>query len=208
MWRRMLGGTRGTSGTGPGQQKNKGDSVVAAPRIIDYGRIEPGWREGIKSVQQLCDEYQAATGQSVTPAAARKHFRKLGVPRDLSAKISAKAEAMVSAAMVSNKVSVTCDETLPAESEIISSAATTVANVQLSHRADIRKLRDRARAYEEELDKCADEELAKRVRILKDLKDVTCSLIASEREAYGMDKGSAADDIIETITRRIIRVTG
>lgn len=181
---------------------------MAAPRIIDYGRIEPGWRAGILSVQQLAEEYQKETGQSVARSAIQKHFKTLGIPRDLSAKIEAKAAAMVAGAMVAGKVAVDGTETLPVEAEIINSAATTSANVQLSHRQDINRLRDRARAYEEELDDCVDDELAKRVRILRDLQDVTCRLIAAEREAFGMDKGNAADDIIETITRRIVRVTG
>lgn len=95
---------------------------MAAPRIIDYGRIEPGWRAGILSVQQLADEYRAATGQAVTLTAINKHFKKLGIPRDLSAKIEAKAAAMVSAAMVSGKVSIDGTETLPAEAAMVSAA--------------------------------------------------------------------------------------
>ncbi len=165
---------------------------MAAPRIIDYGRIEPGWRAGILSVQQLADEYRAATGQAVTPAAIRKHFIKLGVPRDLSAKIGAKAAAMVSAAMVSGKVSVTGDETFPAEAAIINSAATTSANVQLSHRADIKLLRLRAQQYQQELDDCGGD-LAKRAGILKTLSETQCRLIAAEREAFGMDKDRPAE---------------
>lgn len=181
---------------------------MAAPRIIDYGRIEPGWREGVKSVQQLADEYKAATGQAVTKQAVSKHFRDLGIPRDLSAKIKAKADAMVDAAMVDGKVVVTGEETLPAEAKIIASAATTSANIQLSHRADIRRFRERAAEYEAELKLCAGEELAKRVAILKNLSETLCKLITAERDAYGMDKSSADDDIIETITRRVIRATG
>ena len=165
---------------------------MAAPRIIDYGRIEPGWRAGILSVQQLADEYRAATGQAVTLTAINKHFKKLGIPRDLSAKIEAKAAAMVSAAMVSGKVSIDGTETLPAEAAIINSAATTSANVQLSHRADIRLLRMRTQQYQQELDECQDD-LAKRVSILKSLSETQCRLIAAEREAFGMDKDAPAD---------------
>jgi len=178
---------------------------MAAPRIIDYGRIEPGWRAGLLSVQQLADEYKEATGKAVTLTAINKHFKGLGIPRDLSAKIKAKADAMVSAAMVSGKVSVDGSETMPADAKLIESASTTVANVQLSHRADIKRLRTRAAAYEQELDGCADEDLAKRVRILRDLKDCTCSLIAAEREAFGMDKGdqTGADAVVQ-IVRRIV----
>ena len=165
---------------------------MAAPRIIDYGRIEPGWRAGLLSVQQLADEYQEATGQAVTLTAINKHFKKLGIPRDLSAKIEAKAAAMVSAAMVSGKVSIDGTETLPAEAAIINSAATTSANVQLSHRADIRLLRMRTQQYQQELDECQDD-LAKRVSILKSLSETQCRLIAAEREVFGMDKDAPAD---------------
>ena len=160
---------------------------MAAPRIIDYGRIEPGWRAGKLSVQQLADDYEQATGQAVTLQAINKHFKKLGIPRDLSAKIDAKAAAMVQAAMVQGKVQIDGSETLPAEAAIIASAATTSANVQLSHRADIRKLRERVQGYETELDACPDD-LGKRVTILKNLVDTQCRLIAAEREAFGMDK--------------------
>ena len=180
---------------------------MAAPRIIDYGRIEPGWREGLLSVPQLAEEYEKATGQPVTRQAINKHFRELGIPRDLTAKIQAKADAMVAEAMVAGKVAVEENATTKPEAQIINSAATTVANVQLSHRADIRRFRARAAEYEAELDQCSGDELAKRSSILKNLSETLCKLIAAEREAFGMDKGSASDDIIETITRRVIRAT-
>ena len=184
---------------------------MAAPRIIDYERIEPGWREGIKSIPMLCAEYEDATGQSVTKQAVSKHFRDLGIPRDLSAKIKAKADAMVDAAMVAGKVVVTGTETLPAEAAIINSAATTSANVQLSHRADIRKFRDRVGKYEQELNDFESEEnksidsLGKRAGILKMLSETQVKLIAAEREAFGMDKGDVTgEDAVKTIIRRIV----
>ncbi len=180
---------------------------MAAPRIIDYGRIEPGWRAGKLSVQQLADEYLGDTGQSVTVQAINKHFKNLGIPRDLSAKIEAKAAAMVQTAMVQGKVQIDGTETLPADAAIIASAATTSANVQLSHRADIRRFRERAAEYEAELEKCSGDDLAKRAIIFKNLSETLCKLITAERDAYGMDKSSAADDIIETTTRRLIRAT-
>lgn len=166
--------------------------IMAAPRIIDYGRIEPGWRAGVLSVQQLADDYQIATGQSVTIQAINKHFKKLGIPRDLSAKIEAKAAAMVQAAMVQGKVQIDGSETLPAEAAIINSAAATSANVQLSHRADIKILRMRAQQFQNELDDCPDD-LGKRVSILKSLAETQCRLIAAEREAFGMDKEAPSE---------------
>lgn len=82
---------------------------------------------------------------------------------------------------------------MPADAAIIKSAATSVANVQLSHRADIRKLRDRVIEYEEELSDCKDD-LAKRTSILKSLAETQCRLIAAEREAFGMDKDARTED--------------
>lgn len=61
---------------------------MAAPVRIDYDRIEPDWRAGIKSAQQMADEYTLATGQKVSHAGISKHFKKLGIPRDLIAKIN------------------------------------------------------------------------------------------------------------------------
>jgi hypothetical protein len=111
---------------------------MAAPKKVDYERIEPDWRAGIKSPAQLAAEYTKATGVSVSHTAIIKHFAKLGVPRDLKAKVQAKAEAMVSQAMVTGKVS---KETTKPDAEIIETAALTVATIRLAHRVDI----DRAR---------------------------------------------------------------
>jgi hypothetical protein len=107
---------------------------MAAKAKIDWGRIEPAWRAGILSVMQIAAEYTKETGVSVTHTAINKHFKTLKIPRDLKAKIKAKAEAMVSAAMVSGKVST---ETIATEAEIINTNAGLVANALLSHKRGI-----------------------------------------------------------------------
>jgi hypothetical protein len=111
---------------------------MAAPKKADYSLMEPDWRAGIKSPNQIAAEYKAATGVSVSHTAIIKHFKKLGVPRDLKAKVMAKADAMVLAATVSGKVST---ETTVRDSEIIDSNATLVAQVRLTHRSDIARAR-------------------------------------------------------------------
>lgn len=111
---------------------------MAAKSKIDWGRIEPSWRAGILSVMQIAAEYTKETGVSVTHTAINKHFKALKIPRDLKAKIQQKAEAMVSAAMVSGKVST---ETLATEAEIINTNAGLAANALLMHRRDINRLR-------------------------------------------------------------------
>ena len=71
---------------------------------IDYDRIERGWRAGILSPRQLAAAYEGETGQKVSHAAIIKHFTKLGIPRNLAEKIKAKSDAMVTQAMVTEQV--------------------------------------------------------------------------------------------------------
>jgi predicted GNAT family acetyltransferase len=111
---------------------------MAAPKKVDYGLLEPAWRAGVKSPNQMAAEYKAATGVSVSHTAIVKHFKKLGIPRDLKAKVMEKAEAMVLAATVSGKVSA---ETTERDAEIINTNATLVAEVRIAHRSDIARAR-------------------------------------------------------------------
>lgn len=159
---------------------------MAAPRIIDYGRIEPGWREGIKSVRMLCDDYEADTGRAISGAAVEKHFKALGIPRDLSAKIHAKAAAIVGASIVGDKVG---NATSPTESAIINAGAESVAKADLSHRADVRSLISRLHKLQDEFDTCEDD-LGRRVGIFKSMTETHIKLIEVERRLLGMDKSS------------------
>jgi hypothetical protein len=186
---------------------------MAAPKKIDYERIEPEWRAGIKSPAQLASEYTAETGVSVSHAAIIKHFKKLGVPRDLAAKVKAKAAAMVTESMVTGKVSTV---TTKRDSEIVAEAALTVANIQVSHRSDISRSRRLAMALLEELeletgdiqlfrelgeilrsedDKGSDRRndlynkvisSAGRIDSMKKLGETMKTLVGLEREAYGL----------------------
>lgn len=71
---------------------------------IDYERIERGWRAGILSPRQLAAAYEEETDQKVSHAAIIKHFTKLGIPRNLAEKIKAKSDDMVTRAMVTEQV--------------------------------------------------------------------------------------------------------
>jgi len=68
---------------------------MAAPSKVDYKSIEPEWIAGVKSINQLCTEYFERTGVKVTKASLIKHFNKAQIPRDVKARIIARAEAMV-----------------------------------------------------------------------------------------------------------------
>lgn len=153
------------------------------------------------SVPQLAEEYEAATGVSVSKAAIQKHFKSLGVPRDLNAKVQAKAAAMVAATLVADKVAAA------SETETINSAAATVAAVLIRERKDIQALRSKADEYRIELDSCG-EDLAKRTTILKALADIQKTAIGLERQAFGIADNAEGDkpsESISEIVRKIIR---
>lgn len=61
--------------------------MAAKPKDIDWDGMESDWRAGIVSLSVLSREYE------VSRAAIEKHWDKLGVPRDLNAKIKAKADS-------------------------------------------------------------------------------------------------------------------
>lgn len=162
---------------------------MAAPRKIDYERIEPGWRAGIKSPAQLAAEYTRETGVSVSHAAIIKHFKKLGVPRDLAAKVHAKADAMVMESMVTGKVS---PVTTKRESEIVEESATQVAQIRISHRKDIGRTRDLCLALLVELEVASKEALT--IQELADLLD-------SAQKGESEDAKGLSDSIWKALDR-------
>lgn len=177
--------------------------TMAAPKKVDYERIEAGWRAGLKSPAQLAYEYTEETGVPVSRAAIIKHFDKLGVPRNLDAKVHAKADAMVTQAMVTGKVS---PDTTRRDSSIVEAAATEVATVRLSHRTDIQRSKRLANSLLEHLEsiglpklpevKGETEKQTQRTLSMAILKDQSAILdklvgtqkvlVAMEREAFGI----------------------
>jgi hypothetical protein len=160
---------------------------------------------------QIAAEYTEATGVSVSHTAIIKHFKKLGVQRDLREKIQAKADSMVSAAMVSGEVSKVTTET---DATIITAEAEFVAKVKLSHRIGIpKKIQLCTKLFKEieeqtdgqetielmtlalqqnDMDKLA--EIAKkvsslpvRIKSFSELANAYKTLIGLERQAFGIE---------------------
>lgn len=196
---------------------------MAAPKKIDYDRIEPGWRAGLLSPHQLAALYTEETGQKVSHAAIIKHFKKSGIARDLSSKINDRANAMVTEAMVTGKV--TSKPSIP-DSSIIEQGSVQVATVKLAHRRDIHRARNLANALLDELEKQTDPAtlsllndlgemlrnpddkgadklndlyhaiiaLPERSKTMKVLVESLQKLVDMERTAFGMDAKGADDD--------------
>jgi Zn-dependent M16 (insulinase) family peptidase len=164
---------------------------LGKPTQVDYDRIEPGWRAGIKSIAQLAEDYTKETGKPVTKQGVAKHFKGRGIERDLKAKIQAKADALVAAALVTDLVT---DESKATEKAIVDTNAVQLATVRLEHRKDIGRARNLSMRLLEELESQAkpSEELRKLSdlqvlqKIMKEAADTLKTMITLEREAYGL----------------------
>lgn len=196
---------------------------MAASKKVDYDRIEAGWRAGILSPRQLAAQYTEETGDPVSHAAIINHFKKAGIERDLGAKIRAKADAMVTQAMVTGKV--TAQPVIP-EKQVIEDNATQIAIVRIGQRKDIARARTVANSLMAELElqtgpdnagllaelgdlmRSPDERgqdrlndlyqkivsLPGRAKTMKDLGESLRVLIGLEREAFNIDaKGEDPD---------------
>lgn len=182
--------------------------MAALPKV-DYERIEPGWRAGILSPAQLAEAYTKDTGVAVSRVAIIKHFEKLGVPRDLKAKIQAKADAMVAQAMVTGKVSTATTVTT---TKLINSQASTQAVVRISHQSGAKRYQALVAKLTAELEKQTKKQapLKDRASTVRILVDAFGRLVAIEREAHGINADEVLDDdpvgnLLKTIKARTIQ---
>src|SRR3970040_1425929 len=97
-------------------------------RVTDWERIELDYRAGLKTLRQIADE------NGISNPAIAKRAKRDDWSRDLSAKIKAKADSLVSKELVSNSVSK--DKRLT-EKVIVDGTAEVVAQVQIRQRKDV-----------------------------------------------------------------------
>lgn len=99
---------------------------------VDWEAVEREYRAGIKTLRQIADE------QGVSNPAIVKRAKRDGWERDLSAKIHAKAESLVSKQLVSSVVS---KEDAIAERQIVDANAEMMASVIRGHHKLLTRLR-------------------------------------------------------------------
>lgn len=99
---------------------------------VDWERIELDYRAAIKTLRQIAEE------QGITHGAINKRAKRDGWERDLTEKIKAKADALVSKAAVSTQVS---KQGRIAETAVVEANAQTQASIRLAHRSDIERTR-------------------------------------------------------------------
>ena len=184
-------------------------------REIDWERIESEYRAGLLSVREI------AASQGITHGSINKRAKRDGWDRDLSAKIKAKADTLVSKALVSKAVS---KEKADTDKRTVEINAQAIANIRIAHRKDIARTKNLAIKLIDELeeltmgrelfeqlgdllrkpddrnqDKLNDIyfkaiSMSGRVDSIKKLSDTLKTLIALEREAYGLKTGDGGGD--------------
>lgn len=110
----------------------------------DWEKIEVEYRCGLASVREI------AAKHGVSHPAILKRAKREGWPRDLSAKIKAKAEALlVTTETVTTEVTA---ETKTDEKAVVEANAAAIVRVRLAHRTDIARARAMANRLLEELE--------------------------------------------------------
>lgn len=176
----------------------------------DWERIEADYRAGLLSVREI------ASTHGISHAAISKRSKRDGWTRDLSKRIQDKAEQLVTTRTVTKSVTT---ETAVTDRAIVEANAEVIAGIRLAHRKDIAKSRRLAMAMLDELEVVTDnrdlfEELgeilrsedergndkrndiynkvissAGRIDSMKKLAETLKTLVALEREAYGLKIG-------------------
>lgn len=193
----------------------------------DWERIEADYRAGVLSLREI-----AGANPGINHVAIARRAKKEGWTRDLSAKIQAKADELVTREAVTDAVTANSSVS---ERQIIEANAARIAQVRGEHRADISRMRKLVLDLLAELEavtgnvglfeelgeflrgdgESADTKraevysraisMASRIDGLKKLADAMKTLIALEREAYGLETTSEGAVIkIEGIRRTII----
>lgn len=161
--------------------------MMAEAKVIDWQKIEHDYRAGLLSVREI------AAANGITHGAINKRAKRDAWTRDLSAKIKARAEELVSRRAVSAEVST---EKAATERQIIESNAERIAAVQIAHRGAIQRGHATTRRLMDELEAVPEPEAGKELQALntktmiwKALTDTAKTWVGLERQAYGIADG-------------------
>lgn len=192
--------------------------MEATRNKVDWEKIQIDFRAGVKTLRQIGDEY------GVSHVAISRKAKREKWPRDLSAKIAAKAREKVT------KASVTSAVTKQTEQAVVEAESEIQSRILLSHRKDIPAKRELvAKLFAEiesltdgkdvidqmaealksgDLDQMADSvrkvtDLPMRIKGTSDLVGAYRALIQLERQAFSLgDEPESGSGSIEEAIRR------
>jgi transposase-like protein len=157
--------------------------MTATKKPIDWERIELDYRAGILTLRELSEKH------GVSHVTIHKRAKRDEWSRDLAAKIQAKVEELANRAEANRSDN---KNAAVNEREVINSSAEAILAITTGHKG-------RARRHGELVDKLlvelegSDENLAARVDISKKLGETLKTLIAIERDAFGIVTASKLD---------------
>lgn len=199
---------------------------MAEKKVIDWEKIELDYRAGIKSLREIADEH------GISHVSINKRAKRDDWVRDLSAKIKAKSDNMVTKSLVTSLVT---SEKRISEKEIIDANAQAITNVVLDQRTDVQRAMRVTNALFEELenqvgienalqleqlgellrsedDKGRDAlndiyhkiiSLPGRVKAAKDLGDNLKTLVMLQRHILKIDEQTSSSDALADLLNRI-----
>lgn len=124
------------------ESEQRNEAMTDKKLTPDWERIELDYRAGVKTLRQIAEEH------GITHGAINKRAKRDEWVRDLSAKITAKADELVSKAAVSSLVS----KPSATEREVVAANAQIQADAVLLQRDDVRRGRSLVMALFEELE--------------------------------------------------------
>jgi hypothetical protein len=194
-------------------------------KSIEWDLVERDWRAGIKSKALMATQY------GVSRTAMDKHFAKRGIARDLDNKVRAAAATIVAKSIVAPTPAAPLAPAT--EREIVEANATMQSQIILRHRSDIQRSSALSMKLLTELEQQTDHQdlieqlidalhnpddkgMARRIEMLekltslgsrastmKTLADSLRTLVAMERQAFGLDEKE--DDDVNTGIEEVIR---
>lgn len=200
--------------------------MTAEKKQRDWERIEAQYRANTLSLREIASEH------GITEGAIRKKAKTEGWERDLSAKVKAKADALVRKEQVRSEVR---KEATESEKQVVEIEAQVQARIRLSHRKDIERNRNLLRKLVDELEQQTDNmdllrklgelmydpdekgkdrlnevyhaviSLPERTKTMKALGETLKVLIGLEREAYGIAAQEQAADPLANLLRQVSR---
>ena len=179
--------------------------MAEAKPTPDWERIEADYRAGLKSLREIASEH------GISHVAINKRAKRDGWPRDLSAKIAAKADELVTRAEVTK--SVTTAEGRAAEKAIVEANGELLATTVLRERADVGRARSLAMRLLDELSEITEskDEFSQLGEILSSgdadkLGDIYRRVIALPSRIDGVKKLSDAIKTLVELERKVLKL--
>ncbi len=110
---------------------------------VDWERIEADYSAGVKSLREIAAEH------GVTEGTIRARAKKNEWPRNIAAKVAAKAEKILRREELRSELR---SEKQASEKEVIAASAQAIVNVKLSHRKSISRQRELVERLLQELE--------------------------------------------------------